>query len=92
MDRVPKQRDRLAAVEHELGRLQARYELAMSTFKFDEANGLQRRIAVLEGERRVLAAAMPASAIIRESPIGVVPVLHSRPRPGLPRRRGKTRC
>ena len=92
MDRIPKQRDRLAAVEHELGRLQAQYELAMSAFKFDEANGLQRRIAVLEGERRVLAAAMPASAIIRESPIGVVPVLHSRPRPGLPRRRGKTRC
>ena len=87
MDRVPKRRDRLAADEDELGRLQAQYELTMSAFKFDEANGLQRRIAVLEGERRGLAAAMPASVIIREPPTGVVPVLHSRPRPGLPRRR-----
>ena len=87
MNRPTTQRDRLAAVEGELAALQAQYELAMSAFKFDEANGLQRRIAVLERERRVLAQAMPASAIIRESPIGFVPVLHSRPRPGLPRRR-----
>ena len=88
MDRVAKQRDRLAAVEHKLGKLQAQYELAMSAFKFDDANGLQRRIAVLEGERRAIAATLPAAAATAEPPIGVVPVLHRRRRPGLPRRRG----
>ena len=56
VDRPATQRDRLAAVDGELVVLQAQYELAMSGFKFDEASALQRKIAVLESERRALAA------------------------------------
>jgi len=84
MDRLAKERRRLAAVEHEINGLQAQYELAMSAFKFDEANALQRRIAALESERRALAASLPLAVPIQEPPLGVVPALH---RPGRPRRR-----
>jgi hypothetical protein len=79
MDRLAKERRRLAAVEHEINGLQAQCELAMSAFKFDEANALQRRIAALEGERRALAASLPPTVPIPEPPLGVVPALH-RPR------------
>ena len=84
VDRFAKERRRLAAVEHEINGLQAQYELAMSGFKFDEANALQRRIAALESERRALAASLPPAVPIPEPPLGVVPVLH---RPGRRRRR-----
>ena len=70
---------RLIAVERELVVLQAQYELAMSAFKFDEANALQRKITVLEEERRVLAADLPARPSASEPPVGIVPVLR-RPR------------
>jgi hypothetical protein len=40
-------RARLAAVERELAKLGTRHDLAMSSFKFDEARDVQRRIAVL---------------------------------------------
>ena len=56
MNRPTTQCDRLAAIEGDLAALQAQYELAMSAFKFDEADALQRQITVLEGERLVLAA------------------------------------
>ena len=83
VDRFAKERRRLAAVEHEVNGLQAQYELAMSGFKFDEANALQRRIAALEGERRALAASLPPPAPVTEPPVGVVPTLY---RPGRPPR------
>jgi hypothetical protein len=60
----------------------------MSAFKFDEADALQRRIAALDGERRSLAARLPALPAPAEPPTGLVPVL-DRPRRRLrrPRRR-----
>ena len=69
MDRLAKQRT-LAAVERELTALQAQYEPAMSAFKFDEANALQRKITVLEEERRALAADLPARPSAPEPPVG----------------------
>ena len=88
MDALAAKRARLVEVERELARLQAQYELAMSAFKFDEANALQRRIAALDGERRSLAARLPALPAPAEPPTGLVPVL-DRPRRRLrrPRRR-----
>ena len=76
VDRFAKERRRLAAVEHEVNGLQAQYELAMSGFKFDEVSALQRKIAVLESERRALAASLPPPAPVTEPPVGVVPMLH----------------
>jgi hypothetical protein len=70
-------RQRLAAIERELARLQAEHELAMARFLFDEANEMQRRIAPLEQERRRLAATMPDPA---PAPTGIVPELLRRPR------------
>src|SRR5919198_5285640 len=72
---LAKQRERLAAVEQELAQLQAQYELAMSAFRFDEANGLQCRIADLERERMALTAVVPPSIAASEPLGGVVPVL-----------------
>ncbi len=86
MDEVGARRGRLSGVEHELARLQAQYELAMSAFKFDEANALQRRIAALDGERRALAASLPAFLTPAEPPTGLVPEI-GRPRRALRRRR-----
>jgi hypothetical protein len=86
MDRTTEQRARLAAVEGELARLQAQYELAMSAFKFDEANALQREIGPLDAERRVLAQALPPPVAGSEPPAGVVPVIGG-PRRGRPIRR-----
>jgi hypothetical protein len=80
-------RVRLAAIERELAHLQAQHDLAMSAFKFDEANALQRRIEALEDERRTLLAALPPEPD-PEPPLGVVPVMKV-PRRGLrARRRG----
>jgi hypothetical protein len=62
-------RARLAAVERELAGLAARHDLAMSAFKFDEAREVQQRIAPLERERDLLAAALPALA----QPLPAVP-------------------
>src|ERR1700730_19369461 len=76
VERPATQRDRLAAVDGELVVLQAQYELAMSGFKFDEVSALQRKIAVLESERRALAASLPPPAPVTEPPVGVVPMLH----------------
>ena len=86
MDQTAEQRARLAEVEAELARLQAQYELAMSAFKFDEANALQRQIAPLDAERRVLAQALPPPVAVSEPPADVVPVM-GRPRRGRPTRR-----
>ena len=76
---------RLDAIDRELNALLARYELAMSAFKFDEASRLQRRIASREDERRALAAALPPPAAAAEPPpSGTVPLLarpRRRPRP-----------
>jgi hypothetical protein len=83
VDRPATQRDCLAAVDGELVALQAQYDLAMSGFKFDVANALQREIAVLESERRALAASLPPPAPVPDPPVGVVPVLR---RSGRPRR------
>jgi hypothetical protein len=83
VDRPATQRDCLAAVDGELVALQAQYDLAMSGFKFDVASALQREIAVLESERRALAASLPPPAPVPDPPVGVVPVLH---RSGRPRR------
>ena len=86
MDEVAARRERLSAVERKLAGLQAQYELAMSAFKFDEANGLQQRIAALDGERRSLAASLPALPAPAEPPTGLVPVI-DRPGRALRRRR-----
>lgn len=74
-------RARLATVEDELSRLAARYDLAMSHFKFDEANAVQCRIAALDEERRALAADLPTPAPEPDArpETGVVPALR-RPR------------
>jgi hypothetical protein len=81
MDQVAQKRDRLGVVERALAVLQARYELAMSAFKFDEANAVQREISVLEAQRRALAAVLPTPAAAPEPPVGIVPAV------GQPRRR-----
>jgi hypothetical protein len=86
VDEVAARRERLSAVERELTGLQAQYELAMSAFKFDEASGLQQRIAALDGERRSLAASLPALPAPAEPPSGLVPVI-DRPGRALRRRR-----
>ena len=86
MEPMAEQRARLAAVNDELARLQARYELTMSAFKFDEASALQRRIAPLEAERRILAQALPPPTAAPEPPTGIVPMLGKRPRRGRARR------
>ena len=88
MDNPAARRARLAAVEDELARLQAQHDLAMSAFKFDEANALQRRIEALEDERRALAAALPPVEARAEPPVGIVPVLA---RPHRARRRRTSR-
>ena len=78
-DDIAARRARLVVVERELARLAAQHDLAMSAFKFDEANALQPGIATLEDERRTLAAALPAPSPTAEPPSGIVPVL-ARPR------------
>jgi len=74
-------------MEGELGVLQARYELAMSAFKFDEANTLQLKIAALEAERRVVAETLPSPTLAPAPPTGIVPMVGKRPRRGRARRR-----
>ena len=68
-------RARLAEIDHELARLQAQHDLAMSAFKFDEAGALQRRIAACGTERQALAATLPAPSAGPEPRSGIVPVL-----------------
>ena len=86
MEPIAEQRGRLAIMERELAVLQARYELAMSGFKFDEANTLQQKIAALEAERRFLAETLPSATLAPEPPTGIVPMLGKRPRRGRARR------
>jgi hypothetical protein len=88
VNEVTARRERLGDVERELARLGAQYELAMSAFKFDEASGLQQRIAALDGERRMLAASLPALPAPAEPPTGLAPVID---RPGRALRRGRRR-
>ena len=88
MDNPAAQRARLAAVDDELARLQALHDLAMSAFKFDQANALQRRIEALEDERRALAAALPPVEAGAGPPVGIVPLLA---RPHRARRRRTSR-
>ena len=75
VDQLAKRRERLSTVERQLAELQARYDLAMSRFKFDEASTVQRQISVREAERQSLAAALPAPVAPPEPPLGVVPVI-----------------
>jgi len=58
---ITERRARLAALEGELMRLGAQYDLAMSHFKFHEARDLQAHIAEAEHERQRLAGALPAA-------------------------------
>ena len=87
MEPVAEPRGRLARMEGELAVLQARYEMAMSAFKFEEANTLQQKIAALEAERRVLAETLPPPTLATEPPTGIVPMVGKRPRHGRARRR-----
>jgi hypothetical protein len=64
-------RARLAVVEHELAGLGARHDLAMSAFKWEEAQKAQERITVLERERAELAAALPTQAPPPAAPMPV---------------------
>jgi len=75
-------RARLAAVERELAELGSRHDLAMSSFKFDEAREVQQRIEVLERERGELVDALLPAA---EPP--PVPVIIRRRRLAKRRRR-----
>ncbi len=86
MDAMAEQRTRLVALGGELAVLEARYELAMSAFKFEEANTLQQKIAALEAERRLLAETLPSATLAPEPPTGIVPMLGKRPRRGRARR------
>ena len=86
MEPMAEQRGRLAMMEGELAVLQARYELAMSAFKFDEANTLQQKIAALEAERGVVAETLPSPTLAPEPPTGIGPMLGKRPRRGRARR------
>ena len=72
-------RQRLAELDGELANLQAQQDLAMSAFKFDEANALQRRIEALEDERQAVAATLPPRSAVPDPETGIVPVL-ARPR------------
>jgi hypothetical protein len=56
---LEERRVRLATVERELSELGIRHDLAMSSFKFDEAREVQQQIAVLERERSELVDALP---------------------------------
>ena len=87
MEPMAEQRGRLATMEGQLGVLQARYELAMSAFKFDEANTLQQKIAALEAERRVVAETLPSPPLAPAPPTGIVPMVGKGPRRGRARRR-----
>jgi len=62
MAELEAKRARLAAVERELAGLGVRHDLAMSSFKFDEAREVQQRIAALERERGELIGVLPQSA------------------------------
>ena len=62
MPELEAKRARLAAVERELAELATRHDLAMCSFKFDEARETQQRIAVLEREQGELIDALPAPA------------------------------
>jgi hypothetical protein len=62
MAELEEKRARLAAVKRELVELGDRHDLAMSTFKFDEAREVQQRIAMLERERGELVEALPPDA------------------------------
>ncbi len=77
-------RARLAVVEHELAGLGARHDLAMSAFKWEEAQKAQERITVLERERAELAAALPTQAPPPAAPMPVA----IRPRRPIRRRCG----
>jgi len=59
LDKLEEKRTRLATVERELSGLGVRHDLAMSSFKFDEAREVQQRIAMLERERSELVDALP---------------------------------
>jgi hypothetical protein len=72
MAELEAQRARLAAVERELAELGVRHDLAMSSFKFDEARDVQQRIAALERERSELVEALPPPA--EPSPKAPLPV------------------
>jgi hypothetical protein len=86
MEPMGEQRGRLAMMAGELAVLQERYELAMSAFKFEEANTLQQKIAALEAERRILADTLPPPTLATEPPTGIVPMLGKGPRRGRTRR------
>ena len=75
---------RRATIDRELAQLRSWHDLAMSAFKFDEADALQRRIAALEDERQSLAAGQPAPLPAAVAPIGIVPLL-AQPRRRRPR-------
>jgi len=85
MDPKMRQRAQLAAFEANLVRLQARYELAISAFKFDEANALQRQIVALEAEHQPLGRSLPAQFGAEAPPTGIVPTI------GRPLRRRRPR-
>jgi hypothetical protein len=70
-DSASARRDRLAEIDHELGRLRYRHDIAMSAFRFEEATALGPAISALEKERQALAAQLPP----RVEPAGVVPTL-----------------
>jgi hypothetical protein len=66
-------RARLADIDAALARLRAQHDIAMSAFKFDEANALLRDIAALDEERQALAASQPPVAA--PPPKSAIPVL-----------------
>jgi hypothetical protein len=76
---VAARRARLTEIERELAGLRSTHDLAMSAFKFDEANALQRRIVALEDERQSVIVHLPGASLSTGPETGVVPIL-ARPR------------
>jgi hypothetical protein len=74
MDDCASRRARLAEIERRLAGLQGQHDLAMSAFKFDEADALQRRIGALDDERRAIVPTLPRQVLPPAPDTGVVPI------------------
>jgi hypothetical protein len=76
MDASARAAARLAEIEAERTKLIAQFEMAMSTYRFDEAWAVHKALHALNDEQRALAAEQPPEAPPAVSePTGIEPVL-----------------
>jgi hypothetical protein len=67
---------RLVEIEAQRTKLVARFEMAMSTYRFDEAWAVHKELHALNDEQQALAAEQPPQApAIAAEPTGIEPVL-----------------